>query len=163
MQELMKMQEYPGRLQIMEYSEGFEKYEQLTIAPMGAEPLAMSKKRILPATPFPRKYVHSVFADLQDAKQAAQTLRGAGFGERDIYVLESGDFVEAVLRSQSPLGFLTSMDDDLYMREASRGHSFLAVRPANFAQLKPICDLLALHNARLVRYIDTWTVAELLP
>ncbi len=147
----------------MKYAEAFEKYEQLTIAPMGAEQLAVSKKRMLPTAPFPRKYVHSVFVDLQDAKQAAQTLRAAGFGERDIYVLEGSDFVEAALRGQSPLGFLTSMDDDVYMREASRGRSFLAVRPTNFAQLKQIRDLLAPHNAHLVKYIDTWTVAELLP
>ena len=120
-------------------------------------------KQMLPAAPFPRKYVHSVFVDLQDAMQAAQALRAAGFNERDIYVLESHNFVEAVGRNQSFLGFLTSMDDDVYQREANQGRSFLAVRPANYAQLNQIRCLLAAHHASLARYIDTWTVAELLP
>lgn len=140
-----------------------EKYEMLKIEPMVIEQLAVPTKRTLPAAPFPRKYVHSAFVDLQDATQAAQTLRAAGFGERDIYVLGSHDFVEAVSRGQSPFGFLTSMDYDVYLREASRGRSFLAVRPANYSQLKQIADLLTLHSARLAKYIDTWTVAELLP
>jgi hypothetical protein len=139
-----------------------EKYETL-IGRMSVEQLPASKKPTLPTAPFPCKYVHSVFVDLQDAQEAAQALHAAGFSEQDIYVLESHDFVEAVPRDQSPLGFLTSMDYDVYMLEARRGHSFLVVRPANYGQLKQIADLLAPHHARLAKYIDTWTVAELLP
>jgi hypothetical protein len=139
------------------------KYEQLTIEPTNAERLVVSTKRILPAAPFPHKYVHSVFDNLQDAKQAAQALQDAGFDEQDIYVLGSSDFVEAMLLSQSPLGFLSSMDDDVYMREAGRRCSFLVVRPTSVAQLKAIAALLAQHNARFAKYIDAWTVAKLLP
>ena len=54
-------------------------------------------------------------------------------------------------------------DYDIYLREASRGRSFLAVRPASYAQLKQIRDLLAPHRAYLAKYIDTWTLTELLP
>lgn len=100
-----------------------------------------------------------MFVDLQ----AAQALRAAGFDARDIHVLQSRDFVEAVAQSQSPLGFLTSMDYDVYLHEASRGRSFVAVRPAGYAQLKQSRDLLAPHHARLANSIDTWMVAELLP
>ena len=132
--------------------------EQLVV-----EHLPMSTQRTLPVAPFPRKYVHSVFVDLQDARQAAQALRAAGFDEKDIYILESRDFVEAVSQGQSPLDFLTSMDYDVYLCEASAGRSFLVVRPASFAQLKQIRNLLAPHHAYIVKYIDTWTVAELLP
>src|SRR5258706_12944661 len=133
MYELKKTQEHPGRLQIMNYAATLEKYEPLTIEPLVVEQLPVRTKRALPTPPFPRKYVHSVFVNLQDAKQAAQTLRAAGFDERNIYVLASRDFVEAVSQGQSPLGFLTSMDYDVYMAEASRGRSFLAMRPANHA------------------------------
>jgi len=147
----------------MRYAVSLERHETLTIEPIVVDQLSVPMKRTLPVAPFPRKYVHSVFADLQDAKQAAQTLHAAGFSERDIYVLEGRDFVEAVSQSQSPFGFLTSMDYDIYIREASRGCSFLAVRPAHYAQLKQITDLLAFHKAHLAKYIDTWTVAELLP
>ena len=141
----------------MNYAATLETYEPLTLE----EPV--STKPTLPAAPFPRKYVHSVFVDLQDARQAAQALRAAGFDERDIHVLESRNFVEAVSQDQSPFNIVTSMDYDVYLREANRGRSFLAVRPASYAQLKQVRDLLAPHHAYLAKYIDTWTVTELLP
>jgi hypothetical protein len=117
----------------------------------------------VPGAPFPRKYVHSVFVDLQDAKQAAQALRAAHFDGQDIYVLESRDFAEAVSRGHSLLSFLTSTAYDMYLNEASQGRAFLAVRPRSYAQQKQIRDLLAPHHAYLVRYMDTWTMTELLP
>ena len=152
----------------MNYAATLETYESLTIEqPVVEQPvveqLPVPTKRTLPAAPFPQKYVHSVFVDLQDARRAALALRNAGFGQRDIHVLESRDFVEAVSQGQSPLGFLTSMDYDVYLREASRGRSFLAVRPASFAQLQQIRALLAPHHAHLFRYIDTWTTVDLIP
>lgn len=140
----------------MKYATALEKYETLATEPL-------STTRALPGAPFPRKYVHSVFVNLQDARKAAQTLRAAGFDEHDIYVLEGSDLVEAMSRSQTLLGSLTSMDYDAYLREASRGSSFLVLRPANYAQLEQIRHLLVLHHAHLAKYIDTWTVAELLP
>lgn len=140
-----------------------ETSEALTLEPVVVEQVPISTKRALPAAPFPRKYVHSVFVDRQEAEQVAQALCAAGFQERDIYVLESRDFVEAVSQGQSPLDFLTSLDYDVYLREASRGRTFLAVRAASFAQLPQIRALLAPRRARLANYIGTWTMTELLP
>jgi hypothetical protein len=159
----MKIEEHHRRLPTMNYTPTFETYEPLISEQLIVEQSPISTKRALPAGPFPRKYVHSVFVNLQDAWQAALALRAAGFDEQNIHILESRDFVEAVSQGQSPFDFLTSMDYDVYLREASRGRTFLAVRPASHTQLKQIRDLLAPHHARLVNYIDTWTVAELLP
>lgn len=147
----------------MNYTTTVETYEPLTSEQLVVEQVPVSTKWMLPATPFPRKYVHSVFADLQDARQAALALRAAGFDERDIHLMQSHDLVEALAQNQSAFGFLSSMDYDVYLREARRGSSILAVRPAKFAQLKQIRDLLAPHHARLAKYIDTWTATELLP
>lgn len=123
----------------------------------------MSIQRTLPAAPFPRKCVLSVFIDMRDARQAAHALRAAGFEERTLHVLESRDFLEALAQDQSPFNLITSIDYDLYLREASRGRIFLMVHTANYAQLKQITDLLAPHHAYLAKYINTWTVTELLP
>jgi hypothetical protein len=76
-----------------------EMYEPLTSEQLIVEQLAVSTKRTPPAAPFPRKYVLSVFVDLQDAGQATHALRAAGFDERGIHVLQSRDFVEADPRS----------------------------------------------------------------
>ncbi len=147
----------------MNYAATLETYEPLTREQLVVEQVPVSTKRMLPATPFPRKYVHSVFADLQDAKQAALALRAAGFDERDIHLMQSRDLVEALAQSQSAFGFLGSMDYDVYLREASVGCTIMAVRPTGYTQLKQIRDLLAPHHARLAKYIDTWTATELLP
>ncbi len=141
-----------------------EQNETLTVEQQSVvEQVLVFTKRELPAAPFPKKYVLSMFIDLQDARQAALSLRAAGFDERNIYILEGRDLVEAISQGQSIMDFLTSMDYDVYLREASRGHSFVAVRPASSTQLKQIRDLLSPHRARLANYIETWTVTELLP
>jgi hypothetical protein len=140
-----------------------ETLEPLTSEQLVVELLPVPTKRALPAGPFPRKYVHSVFVNVQDARQAALALRAAGFEEQHIHILDSRDFVEAVSQGQSPFDFLTSMDYDVYLREVSRGRTFVSVRPANYTQLRQIRDLLAPHRARLVNYIDTWTMTPLLP
>ena len=71
--------------------------------------------------------------------------------------------MEAVERRQTPLSFLSSIDYDGYLLEARRGHYILAVRPSGHEQMEQVRDLLASHHAHLMKYIDTWTVAELLP
>ena len=138
----------------------FKTYEPLTSEQVVVEHIAVSKMQRMPA--FPLKHVHSAFVNLQDARQAAFALLHMGFDARCIHVLESREYVEAVSQGQSFLGSLTSVDYDVFVREANRGRSFLIVRPANYAQLKQIRDLLALHHAHLATYIDRWTQAELL-
>ena len=147
----------------MLYTATHETYEQLTDEHMSIEQLPMPMEQRFPAAPFPRKFVLSVFSDLQDVRQAADALYMAGFDEREIYILQSHEFVKSVAQDQSPFEIITSMDYDIYLREAQRGRFFLAVRPAGYAQLNRIRDLLALHHAYLANYIDTWTVTELLP
>lgn len=145
-----------------------EAYEPLAIegeppvveqAPLSTKPMFSN----VPAPRFPHKYVHAIFVDARDARQAGLSLLAAGMDEKDIFVMEGRDYVEAISQGQAPLGFLTSMDYDVYLREASHGRSFVAVRPTGYSQLTQIRDLLAPHGARHVNYFDKWTVAQLLP
>jgi hypothetical protein len=146
----------------MMYTATLETFEQLTSEQVDVDQLPISKERRLPPAPFPRKFVLSVFVDLRDARQAFYALRAAGFDERDIHILQSHDFVKSVTQDQSPFEIITAIDYDIYLREARRERSFLAVRPGGYAQLKQIRDLLAPHHAYLANYIDTWTTTELL-
>ena len=127
------------------------------------EELSISCGRTLPTTPFPRKYIHGVFDDRQDALRAAESLRGAGYDVRDMYVLTYADYLEAMERGQTLFGSLTSTDLDVYLDEARHGRTIMAVRLASRGQMEQVRDLLAPHRAHLVRYIDTWTMAQLLP
>ena len=127
------------------------------------EELSNTSERTLPGGPFPRKYIHSVFNDRQEALQAAQVLREAGFNAGNIHVMTNSDYIEAVGRGQSFIGAFTSDDFDVYLDEARRGSTILAVRPSSHGQMERVRDLLAPHGAHCVKYIDTWTVAQLLP
>jgi hypothetical protein len=105
-----------------------ETYEQLVSEQAVVKQLPMSMERKVPATPFPRKFVLSVFANLQDARQAANTLRMAGYDEQEIYILQGHEFVKSVTQDQSPFEPITALDYDIYLREVRRGRFFLAVR-----------------------------------
>lgn len=121
------------------------------------------KQRMFPAAPFPRKHIHSVFNDRQDALQAAQALRALGYNDRDIHILSNTDYLEAVERGQTLIGSLTSTDLDAFLDEARQGCTILAVRLSNHGQMEQVRDLLISHHARLMKYIDTWTMVHLLP
>ncbi len=135
------------------------------------EQLAISSQRTLPAYPYPRKYVHSVFDDLQPAMEAVYALRAAGYDAGDISLMASWDFVEAVESepqqhsrfSEAVMGFLSLFDDtfDVYLHEASRGRHILAVRLSRYGQIEQVRGLLAPYHAQCMKYIDTWTVADL--
>lgn len=140
-----------------------ETYEPLTREQSVDELIPTSSQQAPSAAPFPRKSVLSVFVDLQDATDAAQSLRAAGFEKQTIHVYESHELLEAVVLDRSPFNLVTSIDYDTYLREARRGRFFLAIRPDSHAQLEQIRAQLAPHHAYLARYIDTWTVTELLP
>ena len=131
-------------------------FEQLAVSP------EQTLERRLPATPFPRRYVHSVFNNPEDAVQAFLTLLGAGYDGRDIRIMAGQDYEEAVERGQTLLSALTSNDLDDYLREARRGGHILAVRLYRYEQMLQVRDLLAPHHARHMKYIDTWTVAQLI-
>ena len=146
----------------MMYTTTLETYEQFTSDNVRPEQLALPIERKLPALPFPKKYVLSVFVDLSSALRAAYALSEAGFDKREIQILQSDEFVKSVSQDQSPFQIITSIDHDIYIREAYRGRFFLAVRPAAYAQLNKIRDVLAQYHAYLANYIDTWTVTELI-
>ena len=131
-------------------------FEQLAVSP------ERTFERTLPASPFPRKYVHSVFNNPQDALQAFLTLLAAGYDARDIHVLAGHDYVEALERGQTLMGFLSSIDLDDYLREARQGRHILAVRLYRYEQIEQVRDLLAPQHACHMKYIDTWTVAQLI-
>ena len=139
----------------------FQAYEQLTI----------SSQRTLPVAPYPRKHVHAAFDTLEDAVQAVRALRAAGYDLGDIALMASWDFVEAVEEEpqldhrlgEALMRFLSFLDDsfDVYLREARWGRHILAVRISRHEQIVQVRDVLVTHHARHVKYIDTWTVADL--
>jgi len=127
------------------------------------EQLMASIQRTLPAAPFPRKHIHSVFDNLQDAVQASLILLKAGYESNDVHIMTSEDYMEEVERGQTLISFLASTDLDEYMHETRRGHHILAIRISGYEQMEQVRSLLAPHHAHLMKYVDTWTTVDLLP
>lgn len=138
------------------------------------EQLPVSSQRTFPAAPFPRKYIHCVIDDLDYLVQAVHALRAVGFDARDIHIMTCWDFVEAVEHKyqwQSRLTralthLLSFMDGNVghaYLQEALRGKHFLAVRLSRHEQMHQVRELLRFHFAHLMKYVDTWTITDLLP
>ncbi len=134
------------------------------------EELTISSQRELPVGPYPRKHVHAAFDSLEGAVEAVRALRAAGWDARDIALMASWDFVEAIEAEpqQHGLGealtrFFSFLDDsfDVYLREARWGRHILAVRVWGHEQIMQVRAALVPYRARHVKYIDTWTVADL--
>src|ERR1051326_517855 len=106
-----------------------------TIMPDTYTQLPVSPEQTVPGAPFPHKYVHCVFDDLQDAGQAVQTLRASDFDAREIHLMRGWDYMEAVEQRQTFLSFFSSGDYDGYLREAHRGSYILAVHPSSQEQM----------------------------
>lgn len=134
--------------------------------------LRVSSERELPATSFPRKYVHCVIDDLDSLVQAVYALRADGHATKDIHVMASWDFIEAFeQKQQNKLAkmfsrLITFFDEgfgDTYLKKAQQGHHILMLRLPNNERLKRVCELLAIHHAHCIKYVDTWTVTDLSP
>ena len=135
----------------------------------------VSSERTFPAQPFPQKYVHSVINSLEDAVEAVFALRITGYDSADIHVMASWDFVEAAEREarqrngffRTMLKHLNAFMDEgfagIYLQEAHKGRHILLVRLSGGEQLEQVCEILASHRASLMKYVDTWTVTDLLP
>ena len=116
-----------------------------------------------PRNPFPRKYIHCVFDEQQDALQAFLTLLAADYVSSNIHILTGQQYAEAVERGQSLMSFLSSINLDEYRYESQRGHHILVVRINRYEQLEQVRNLLVPHRAHLMKYFDTWTFSDLLP
>lgn len=135
----------------------------ITMTPDTIEQARVSSQRTLPSTPFPRKYIHCVFDNPQDALQAFPKLLAAGYDSKDINILASRDYVEAVERGQTLIGSLISSNLDEYVSESRQGSRILVVRIFRHEQMEQVRNLLAPHHAHLMKYVDTWTTTELVP
>lgn len=146
------------------------------IAPANAfsDSLPVSSERILPLAPYPRSYIHGIVAHLSDAVQGVSLLRAAGYDASDIHILASWDYVEAYEQDIQRRGILPKMlwrlrsffDEgfgDAYLRAACQGYHVLAIRLPNRDQVEPVRRLLAAYHVSLMKYVDTWVVADLPP
>jgi hypothetical protein len=134
------------------------------------ERLSVLSQQAYPPDTFPRKYIRCAIDDLRDAVQAVEALQAAGYDASSISLVASWDFAEALERSYqqrsnlfyASLRFIDAGFDNVYRQEANSGHHILTVHLSSFEQIAQVRSLLASHCAHLMKYIDTWTTADLI-
>jgi hypothetical protein len=134
------------------------------------ERLSVLSKQAYPANTFPCKYVHCAIDDLREAVQAVEALQAIGYDIKDISLVACWDFAEALERSyqqqnsfsQEFTHFIDAGVDNVYRQEAKHGHHILTVHLSSFEQIEQVRNLLAPHHAHLMKYVDTWTTADLI-
>ncbi len=138
------------------------------------EQTPVSSERAFPPAPFPRKYIHCVIDDLRSGVEAVLELRASGFAPEDIHIWSCWDYEEAIIQQRQRQGSLSKLFtrilslidtnmEDAYLDESRRGHHILAVRLSGSEQTELARALLAAHHAHLIKYVDTWAVADLPP
>jgi len=144
----------------------------LTMIDVKHEPLPVTSQPTFPAAPFPRKYLLCVINAIEHAEHAIQVLLAAGYDARDIHLIASQDFAQAIEArrrtgfSRAPGSFFRSTNHELttiYLKEACQGHQFLAIRLTGQEQVQQVHKLLTCNHAHLIEYVDTWTVTHLPP
>jgi hypothetical protein len=115
-----------------------------------------------------------VIDGLEYIVQAVLALHADGFDAGDIHVMSCWDYTDAVEQRQQRqnylfkalarlLSFLDEGFGDVYLQEALRGHHILMVHLRNDEQKERVRAMLASHYAHHIKYVDTWTVADLPP
>jgi len=125
--------------------------------------------------PFPSKHVVGVFDSLQEGEQAIQELLDAGYHVQDITFILGQDYPSALQEHLRQEGLFWRMmhqlqvttDEgsigELFKAAARQGSYIIAISVPQRGHVTEVSALLFKHRARLVKYIDTWSVEDLVP
>jgi hypothetical protein len=123
----------------------------------------------------PGKHVVGAIGSLQEAEQAVQALMDAGYHAEDMALIPGQDFPSALQERSRKEGrfwqtmhqFQVTTDEGPLAEQlaawARQGSAILFLSVPHREHEAPVSALLFTHGARLVRYVDTWSVEGLFP
>ena len=124
---------------------------------------------------FPGKHVVGVLDSLQEAEQAVQALVDAGYHVEDMALIPSQDFPSALQEHVRKEGrfwqimhqLQVTTDEgslgELLEASARPGSAIISLYVPQHEHIDEVSALLFNHGARLVKYVDTWSVVDLFP
>jgi hypothetical protein len=131
-----------------------------------------------PQTPggslYPKNYVVGIIDDLQEAQEAEQAFKQAGYDAQNIRLMESHEAVEKAQDLEEGKNwfqrFLSSFQNttdetgsDIYQRAAQQGKQILHVRADSQEDVDKISALMMRYHAHAVKFFGTWSVADVPP
>ncbi len=123
---------------------------------------------------YPKNYVVGVIDDLQEAKQARQAFKDAGYDTEEIRLMESGEMVQKTQDIEEHKNwlqrFLSSFQStmvetgkDIYEHEAQEGHQILHVHANTEEDVDKISKIMMQYHAHAIKFFGTWNVADVTP
>lgn len=130
---------------------------------------------------YPINYVVSVIDNLDEARQALQAFKDAGYDADTVRLMSSQEALEKLEELEQQKNFfqrfLSSFQDatddtgiDVFTVEAKQGNNLLFVRacgasvracaPEEIAQIR---DILGRYHARIIKFFSPWWVEDVLP
>lgn len=125
------------------------------------------------ARPFPTNHVIGVIDELQEAEEAVQALRDAGYPARDIVLIPSQTFIDAMQKVRQETNRVTQVlhvffnssyegfPGDLYLEQARAGRQVLSVYASTAERAQEIARVLSKYHMHLLRYYSLFTVTDL--
>jgi hypothetical protein len=130
---------------------------------------------------YPVNYVVGVIDDLQEAQQAEQAFKDAGYDVNTTRLMESHEAITKIQELEQSKNrfqrffssFQTTTDEtgaDIYSFEARQGHHILYVRACltymracSPREVQQICRLMEQYHAHAVKFFSFWAVEDIPP
>lgn len=130
---------------------------------------------------YPVNYVVSVIDELDEATQALQAFKDAGYNANTVRLMNSQEALDKIheLEQQKNVfqRFISSFQDatddtgiDIFRFEARQGHHILFVRACGASlracapeEIRQIRDILNRYHARAIKFFSPWWVEDVLP
>lgn len=130
---------------------------------------------------YPVNYVVCVIDDLDQAQQALQAFKDAGYDANTVRLMTSQEALDKIQELEHQKNvfqrFISSFQDatddtgiDIFRFEARQGNHILFVRACGASlracapeEIRQIRDILSRYNARTIKFFSPWWVEDVLP
>lgn len=130
---------------------------------------------------YPTNYVVGVIDDLQEARQAVQAFKDAGYDSNTVRLMNSQEALDKIReleqRKNGFQRFLSSFQDatddtgtDVFRFEAKEGHHLLYVRACAYSlrtcsteEITQIRDIMSRYHAHAIKFFGLWWVEDIPP
>lgn len=121
-------------------------------------------------TMYPKNYVVGVIDDLQEAQQAEQAFKAAGYPSEENRLLTSDEEIHKAQEIEGHKNrlqrFFSSFNSSeaeaqMYQQEAQKGRHVLYVHAKSQDDVDKIGDLMRQHGARMIKFFGSWAVTDI--
>jgi len=123
---------------------------------------------------YPKNYVVGIVDDLQEARQAVQAFKQAGYDTDEIRLMESGEVVQKEQQLDEKKNWLQRLFSSfqnttdetgahVYEEAARQGKHVLHVHADSQEEVDKISALMQHYHAHAVKFFGTWSVADVPP